>query len=198
LDIIFDLGGVVVTWEPEALVADLFSEPVDRSAVLTGIIGHSDWVGLDRGTLAVEDAASRAAERTGLSRDRVLRFLKAVPAILVPIPQTVDLLYRLKDRGHMLFCLSNLHRASIERLERSCTFWEVFSGLAISCRLQLCKPEEAVYQHLLREYNLSPGQTLFVDDMEANLVPAARLGMRVLKFENPAQCEARLKAMGYL
>ena len=198
MNIIFDLGGVVVTWEPEALVAAMFSDPADRRAVLTGIIGHADWVALDRGTLNPQDAVRRAAERTGLSEGRVSQFLTAVPSILLPNPKTIDLLYRLKDRGHALFCLSNLHVASIEHLEKTCTFWNAFSGIAISCRLHLCKPELAIYRHLLEEYGLNAEQTLFVDDVDANLAPAALLGMRVLKFDHPMQCEARLMAMGCL
>ncbi len=185
-----------MTWDPQALVAGLFADPAVRAAVLTGIMGHADWVSLDRGTLPVEEAVERAVKRTGLSRAPVAQFFTQLPHALVPIPEMIDLLYRLKKEGNRLFCLSNMHVAVIERLDRSYTFWEVFLGRVISCRTHLCKPEPAVYAYLLKEHGLDAGETVFIDDMEVNLTPAARLGIRTLRFEHPRQCEAELRAWG--
>jgi len=195
-NIVFDLGGVVVTWDPQAIVAGLFAEPAVRSAVLTGIIGHADWVSLDRGTLSVEEAIERAVKRTGLSRAQVARFFTQLPHALVPVPEMIDLLYRLKRQSSRLFCLSNMHVAAIEELDRSYTFGEVFLGRVISCRVHLCKPEPAIYRHLLKEHDLDAGETIFIDDMEANLMPAARLGIRTIPFGHPRQCEKELHALG--
>ena len=72
-----------------------------------------------------------------------------------PIPETVDLLYRLRAEGHALFCLSNMHPPSAAFLERAFSFWDVFSGTVISCRVGLCKPEPAIYAHLLERYALT-------------------------------------------
>jgi putative hydrolase of the HAD superfamily len=108
----------------------------------------------------------------------------------------VDLLYRLKARGHKLFCLSNMHVASIEYLETAHTFWEVFAGTVISCRLKLCKPEPAIYAHLLETYRLEGSSTVFIDDVEANVSAAAAFGIHAIKFESPARCERELQALG--
>lgn len=188
----------MVRWDPPAIIAGVFSDPQIRSKVQACVFGHADWLELDRGTLPREDAIRRAAQRTGLAEAELDRLLREVPPSLVPIPETVDLLYRLKARGHPLYCLSNMHFASIEYLEQAYTFWEVFSGAVISCRLQLCKPEPAIYAHLLKTYGLEAADTLFVDDVEVNLSAAARLRIRTLKFENAAQCERKLHALGLL
>jgi putative hydrolase of the HAD superfamily len=198
LNVVFDLGGVVVTWEPEVLIAKVFADPAVQALVRTEIIGHADWLALDRGTLPPQDAIVRAAQRTGLPADDVAALLRQVPPALVAIPGTVDLLYRLKAQGHTLFCLSNMHVASIEHLERAYTFWEVFSGRVISCRLHLCKPEPAIYAHLLETYGLDAAHTVFIDDTEVNLTAAAQFGLRTIKFASPAQCERQLRALGYL
>jgi putative hydrolase of the HAD superfamily len=198
LNIVFDLGGVVVRWQPESIIAGVFDDPSDRTSVRKEIFEHPDWLELDRGTLAREEAIVRGAHRTGLSEAEVERLLLHVPPSLVPIPGTVDLLYRLKARGHTLYCLSNMHLASIEHLERTHSFLEVFTGKVISCRLRLCKPEPGIYAHLLKEHGLQAASALFIDDVEVNLKAAARLGIRTLKFENPAQCERELHALGYV
>ena len=192
----FDLGGVIVTWEQEVVIAKVFTDPVIQAKVRTQIIGHTDWLALDRGTLPQQDAIVSAAKRTGLSEADVTEFLRQVPYSLVAIPGTVDLLYRLKARDHRLFCLSNMHVASIEHLEKSYSFWEVFAGVVISCRLNLCKPEPAIFAYLLETYGLDGADTVFIDDTEVNLSAAAQFGIHTVKFESPAQCESRLRALG--
>lgn len=198
MNIVFDLGGVVVRWDPEAIIAGVFDDPADRAVVRREIFAHSDWLELDRGTLARDEAIVRGAQRSGLPEAEVERLLHHVPPSLVPIPGTVDLLHRLKARGHTLYCLSNMHFASIEYLERTHGFLDVFTGKVISCRLQLCKPEPGIYAHLLKTHGLDAASTLFIDDVEVNLKAAAQLGIRTLRFEDPAQCERELHALGYL
>jgi HAD superfamily hydrolase (TIGR01509 family) len=68
----------------------------------------------------------------------------------------------------------------------------------ISCRLKLCKPESAIYEHLLQTYALAASETLFIDDVQKNLDAAAELGIRTLRFENARQCERELRALGLL
>jgi putative hydrolase of the HAD superfamily len=196
LNIIFDLGGVVVTWQPKEIIAKVFADPVVQATVLTEIVEHADWLALDRGTLSAQDAIARAAQRTGLPESEVARFLSEVPPALVAIPDTVDLLYRLRSRGNELFCLSNIQHASIEHLETAYSFWEVFSGRVISSRVQLLKPEPAIYTYLLETYHLNVEGTIFIDDLDANLTAAAQFGIHTVKFENLAQCEEQLRSLG--
>ena len=196
MNLIFDLGGVVVRWEPEAIIAGVFQDPKLRARVREGVFEHADWLELDRGTLGREDAIRRAAQRTGIDAAELTRLLIAVPPSLVPIPQTVELLYRLKARGYPLYCLSNMHVASIEHLEREQRFFEVFTGRVISCRLNLCKPEPAIYRHALETYGLRAEETVFIDDVEVNVAAAATLGMRTIQFRDAAQCERELRSLG--
>jgi putative hydrolase of the HAD superfamily len=113
-----------------------------------------------------------------------------------PVRETVELLYRLRARGHALFCLSNMHPPSIRYMEAAFDFWEVFAGRVISCRVGLCKPEPAIYAHLLARYALEARETVFVDDLDVNLAAAARFGIRTIRFESPSQCAAALRGLG--
>jgi putative hydrolase of the HAD superfamily len=198
LNLVFDLGGVVVRWDPDAIAAGVFSDPGMRAKVKAAVFEHADWLELDRGTLGRDEAIARAAKRTGVAENNIKRLLHAVPPSLVLFPDTVDLLYRLKAKGHPLYCLSNMHFASIEYLEKTHSFWEVFDGAVISCRLNLCKPEPGIYEHLLRTHRLKAEETLFIDDVQKNLDAAAQLGVRTLRFENAAQCERELRALGLI
>jgi len=192
---VFDLGGVVVAWEPDSIVANQFSDPQIRATVRKEIIDHADWLELDRGTLSLEAAIVRGAERTGLSETAVREFMRQVPGELTTVPETIDLMHRLKANGHILYCLSNMPFASIEHLEKTYSFWELFAGKVISCRLNVCKPEAAIYEYLLKTYDLDAAHTVFIDDIEANLTAAAQLGMQTIRFESPTQCERELQRL---
>jgi putative hydrolase of the HAD superfamily len=196
LNLIFDLGGVVVRWDPDAIIAGVFEDEGVKAKVRDAVFAHPDWLELDRGTLLREDAIRRAVQRSGIPEADITRLLHAVPPSLTVFPETVELMRRLKRKGHPLYCLSNMHFASIEHLEKTETFWDVFDGRVISCRLKLCKPEAGIYEHLLRTYGLEPTATVFIDDVQKNLDAAAKLGIRTLLFRNAAQCERELRALG--
>jgi putative hydrolase of the HAD superfamily len=196
LNLIFDLGGVVVRWDPAAIIASVFDDKELQAKVREGVFAHPDWLELDRGTLDREDAIRRAAQRTGMAQAEIRRLLLAVPPSLVPIPETIQLLYRLKARGYPLYCLSNMHIASIEHLEREQKFFEVFTGQVISCRLKLCKPEPAIYEQALRLNNLKAKESVFIDDVDVNVAAAAEVGLHTIQFQHAAQCERELRALG--
>jgi putative hydrolase of the HAD superfamily len=198
VNFIIDLGGVVVTWQPDSLLAEQFVDPGIQSGLKTGFIEHPDWVELDRGTLSRQNAIEWAISRTGLSKTDVERLLEAVPSALVLIPETVELLYRLHAQGHNLFCLSNMHPEFIDYLERRYDFWGVFNDVVVSCRVRLCKPEPEIFEHILVKHVLNPAETLFIDDTVINLTAASAFGIQTLQFQSPQQCEGELRALGYL
>jgi putative hydrolase of the HAD superfamily len=198
MNVVFDLGGVVVAWRPEEILANGFVDEMMRELVAREVVGHPDWIALDRGDISWTEVIARGAHRTGLPETTIRAFLDSIPAFLVANPATVTLLHRLKANGHSLYCLSNMPKETIEYLERVHTFWPVFSGVVISSRVRLCKPERAIYSHLLGAYGLAPRDTVFVDDMEPNVAAARELGIRTIRFENPEQCERELKQLGCL
>jgi len=198
MNVVFDLGGVVIAWRPADIVARAFADPDTRDLVHAQIIGHPDWLELDRGTLTVDAAVARGAARTGMGEAEVRAFIEGVPASLVADANAVALLRRVHAAGHRLFCLSNMPTFSMEHLEREYDFWDLFSGKVISSRVGHCKPEAAIYEHLLTTYHLDPAQTIFIDDVEANVAAAAAFGIQTIRFDDVVQCEADLRRLGCL
>jgi putative hydrolase of the HAD superfamily len=196
MNVVFDLGGVVVRWQPDALIAASFDDPATRLRVRREIIDHADWLALDRGVLPKAEAVARAARRTSLTEHAVADFLDRVPLSLVPVPETVALMRRVRAQGQRLYCLSNMQHASIEYLEREHDYWDVFDGAVISSRINLIKPEPAIYAHLLETFGLRGDETVFIDDTAVNLPPAQAFGIRTIRFEDAAQCERELRALG--
>src|SRR3990172_2489382 len=190
MNIVFDLGGVVFTWNPDVLISEHFQDPAVRQIVKAQLFKHPDWVELDRGTLDREEAIERVVQRTGLDKKPIVDLIYSIPEKLIPIPETIDYIKRLRAaNNHKLYILSNMHHASINYLEQFYDFWPLFDGKVISCRINMVKPEPEIYFYLLKRYNLEPGQTVFIDDTQVNLDTAAQLGITTVKFENAEQCE---------
>ena len=193
VNIVFDLGGVVFAWQPESIISSVFDDASTRAVVHKEIFEHADWVSLDRGTLSFEDAVERGASRTGLAPQEIERLLNAVPPSLVPIQATWDLIGDLRKTKSKLFVLSNMQFASIAYLEEKHAIWKHFDGVVISARIQLVKPEIAIYKHLLTEYRLDAADTVFIDDMPDNLEAAASTGIRTIRFLSADQCRRDLR-----
>ena len=192
MNIVFDLGGVVFNWQPEAIIKSIFEDTHAQDLVRKEIFEHSDWVELDRGTIALEQAIDRGATRTGLPCRDIERLLKAVPYFLTPIKATIDLIFKLSNTENRLFVLSNMHLASIAHLEQHHEIWSVFDGVVISSRIQMVKPELQIFEYLLEQYRLEPSETIFIDDMPENLAAASSKGIQTIRFVDSAQCERDL------
>lgn len=198
LNVVFDLGGVVVICSPPELVSSLFDDPAVQKAILEGVFGDSDWRDFDRGTLPRETAIERAAERTGIARPDMRALFDALPEALVPVPAVLAIVRDLRASGHRLFVLSNMHRGSLAHLETAHDIFELFEGRVVSCEVGLVKPEPEIYAWLLNAFALEAGETVLIDDVEANLCVAAAHGMRTIRFEDPEQCRAELVDLGCL
>jgi putative hydrolase of the HAD superfamily len=196
LNVVFDLGGVVFEWRPDAIISSVFEDAETRELVKSRIFRHADWVELDRGTLSLDHAIDRGAERTGLPRGDVKTLMDAVPKFLLPIEATIELIRAVKTANNKLFVLSNMHFASISYLERNHGFWDLFDGMVISCRIRKVKPEIDIYQHLLAEYELDAGETVFIDDLGENLEAASSLGIHTIRFVDASQCRQALSDLG--
>ncbi|MGL5814031.1 MAG: HAD family hydrolase [Aeromonas sp.] len=185
--IIFDLGRVVVSWDPVAIVRSVMG-PADAELLAERLFNHPDWLEVDRGTLSLHTMARQAEARTGLSAAQNLAILQAVPASLLPDPAMVRLIEELHGAGHALYALSNMGHASIDWLEQHQPFWRFFSGKVVSARVRMMKPEPDIYRYLLVSFDLRAEDCLFIDDSPANVRAAEALGLRGLVFTDAKMC----------
>jgi len=192
VNVIFDLGGVVLKWTPELIIKQFFHDKDNHKQIMNDIIKHEDWNEFDRGSLEKEILLQRIFARTGITPERGEQFLTRIWESLEPIPGTLELIYQLKARGIPLFCLSNISWLALNYLEKTYKFWDAFRGCVFSCKIKLIKPEEGIYKYLFDKYDLNPKDCIFVDDLEQNLKAAARLGVTTHLFKTPAKCAAEI------
>jgi putative hydrolase of the HAD superfamily len=205
MNLVFDFGAVVFTWKPRELVAAHFPQraPDDNTAVAMAhaIFGHPDWHSFDRGALSMDTVVARTAERLSLDPGVLGALMASISDHLAPIAATRDLLAQLHGlRGQQptlrLYYLSNMPVPYARGLEQRHAFLQWFDGGIFSGDVLHIKPDPAIYQLLQDRFALEPAQTVFIDDLQANVNAAIALGWHGILFESPQQLESRLVAMG--
>lgn len=196
MNIVFDLGGVVFSWRPDILINSLFNDKTQQQLVKQQIFQHPDWAELDRGTLSLEQATKNGVKRTGLSESDIRKIFDSVPQALVPIQETIALIDSIKESDNSFYVLSNMQKQCLNHLQNSILDWELFDGVVFSCDINYVKPEKEIYEYLLSTYKLVSSDTVFIDDMEENLVAAAKHGIKTIHFKNAKQCKSELESLG--
>lgn len=207
VNLVFDFGAVLFRWQPELLMQAHFAERVPSTEaareLARALFHHPDWHDFDRGAITEQALVSRTSDRLGLQPAAVLALLEGIEAHLTPVQPTVALLERLcqrqRDRADVrLFYLSNMPVRFARLLERRHKLASWFEGGVFSGDVRLAKPEPGIYQLLRQRYALDPAQTVFIDDLQANVDAAQALGWRGIRFESAAQLEGDLIAVAGL
>ena len=128
-NVIFDLGGVVLDWNPDAILEGYYSDPSARAAMKSALFKHPDWLQLDRGTLSESEVLERLQQRTGSPAQELRRLFEAIRSSLKPKADTVALLKSLAQRQVPLYCLSNMAASTFAYLREQHAFWDAFRAL---------------------------------------------------------------------
>src|ERR1700730_6019999 len=147
---------------------------------------------MDGGVFTGTEVIARLEERTGRPRSELKGLLDAVRHSLLPKPDTVALIERLTQRHVPLYCLSNMPASTFSYLRERHAFWSAFRGIVISGQIQMLKPDREIFEYLLNRYDLTPADTVFIDDLQSNIQAAQDLGMHTVWFRDARQCEADL------
>ena len=203
--IVFDMAGVLLHWQPHALLQRALAsleldEPAARAWVSRFFENFGgDWGEFDRGPVQPPALVERIARRTGLLHEEVQAVIDGVPGILQPMHESLALLTRLREGGRRLHFLSNMPAPYADALEAAHPqLFAHFEDGVFSARVRMIKPERAIFDHAVRRFGLEPAATLFIDDAPSNVKAAREAGWHALQFLDAAQCERELVALGLL
>jgi len=194
-NVIFDFGGVLVRWQPQAIIDAFYEEPALRVAAHEHVFAHPDWLEMDRGTVDEPAVKARSAARMGRPLAEMDALFEHVRASLVPIEATVALLEDLRERGVALYGLTNMSQPNFDHLSGRHDFFRLFDGIVVSAAVRLVKPEAAIYEHLRERFSIEFAESVFIDDLAPNVESAQRLGLRGIRFESPEQCARELNEL---
>jgi len=212
MNVVFDLGAVLFTWQPVQLVAQVFPEhagdAVAAQDLAQAVFGHPDWHAFDRGTVHADEVSAATARRLNLPPQRVAQLVHGIDAYLQPMDESVALLQGLMrerdsrraagapvsgvPRVRGLYYLSNMPAPVARLLQSRHRFLHDFDGGIFSGDVQHIKPEPSIYGLLTQRYALDPQTTVFIDDLLVNVQAAQAQGWTGIHFQSAAQVAREL------
>ena len=177
-NIVFDMGGVLMDWDPDKISRTLCPDPDDAALLAHAVFDSREWGWVDAGAIKPETVAWTAK----LKLPERLHDLADVFAlrwheVFDPLPEMGVLVRELKADGYGVYLLSNAGPTFEDYRDRIPAI-DAFEGILVSCYEHVVKPDEAIYQLFCERYGLEPASCLFVDDMPRNVVGARRAGMQ--------------------
>lgn len=199
MNIVFDIGNVLVRWDLHRAFSDHFDSPELIEAYLQEV-GFHDWNRLQDGGRSWADASAdlraRHGERAHPATDYPARHAETIAE---PIEGTWALVGRLAARGHALYAITNWSAETwpdAQRLHPRLS--RVFRDLVVSGQEKLLKPDAAIFCLLCERNGLDAAECLFIDDSAANVAGARAFGMDAVVFTTPEALETDLAERGLL
>lgn len=185
-NIIFDVGNVLLKWQPETVVARFF--PEELVLTLTQAMFRSQhWRNLNLGKLTEAELIHIYHQELRIDSDRLRQLMQAVKESLLPVDHSLELLNNLYQSGYSLFSLTDNVHEIMAYLKLKYNFWDLFKGVVVSAEVGYLKPMKQIYQKLIDLYDLDPRKSVFIDDLLANVEGAKSLGMQGIQFLSAQQ-----------
>ncbi|UOE49343.1 HAD family phosphatase [Mucilaginibacter sp. SMC90] len=197
--IIFDLGAVLIDWNPHYMYRTLFTNEQEMIDFLANIC-TSDWN-------EEQDAGRSLQEGTDLliaqfpEHEANIRafYSRWVEMLGEPFHGTVELFKQLKESGkYKIYALTNWSAETFPMAQERFEFLNWFDGIVVSGTEKMRKPTPAFYQILLDRYNVKAGEALFIDDNYRNILAAEKMGIKCIHFTSSDALEVELKGLELL
>jgi len=197
--VVFDLGGVLIDWDPQHLYRKLFAG--DQAAMehfLATVCTHEWNRCQDAGRSFAEGARLLKAEHPDRAELIDAYHARFDEMIAGPIAGSIEILAELRDRGIPLYGLTNwsaeTYPAALERF----AFLRWFRGILVSGEAGVIKPDPRIFTLLIERFAVEPERAVYIDDVEANVAAARPFGIHAIQFTTPAKLREELVGLGLL
>jgi len=197
--VVFDLGGVLIDWNPRYLYRKLFAG--DEAAMehfLANVCSPSWNSQQDAGRTFAEACASLKLEHPSHATLIDAWFQRHEEMLGGAVTGTVEVLAELRARGVSLFALSNWSAETFPTALRRFDFLRWFQGILLSGKVRLIKPDPRIFHSFFETFNIDPAHTIFIDDLPRNVDAAADLGMHGIVFTDSSALRDELVEVGVL
>ncbi|MDE2385753.1 MAG: HAD family phosphatase [Alphaproteobacteria bacterium] len=198
MNVVFDLGMVLIEWDPRHLYRKVFKDEAEMEWFLAYVC-HPEWnLEQDRGR-SFDDAVAEATARhpdhaaaIAMYRDR---WHEMVPGA---IQGTVAILEELHAKGTPLYAITNWNGDTFRATKLRFPFLDLFRDIVVSGDEKLLKPEPEIFHRLARRAHIKLEDSIFIDDSLKNVKGAEAVGMKGHHFTSPEKLRAELEKLGIL
>ncbi len=194
--IVFDLGGVLIDWDPRHMYRTVFDDEAEMERFLAEIATlewnsqHDAGRPWADGVAMLSDEHPEYAHLIELYQERWVEMLKG------PIDGTVAILAQLKSTGHEIHALTNWSSETFPIARNRYDFLDWFEHIVVSGEEKVIKPDPRIYQILLDKIGRNAYECVFIDDGIKNIEAARQLGFTGIHFRRPEQLRTELAAHG--
>lgn len=197
--VVFDLGGVLIDWNPRHLYRKLFNGDTAAMESFLATVCTQDWNEHQDAGREVAEAEAELLARFPEHEDRIRAYYGRFDEMIAgPIEGTVAILEDLHGRNVPLYALTNWSAETFPRALARFGFFQRFRGIVVSGRVRAKKPDPRIFRHLIDTHSLVPARTLFIDDVPKNVEGARDAGLQALHFQSPEGLAADLQRLGLL
>jgi 2-haloacid dehalogenase len=197
--IIFDLGGVLIDWNPSYVFDKMFDDEEQKKHFFENIC-TADWNEMQDAGRPLQEATEHLVQLHPEWKEYIEAYYGRWEEMLGgPIHDTVEIFRQLKQDGrYKLYALTNwsaeLFPIALERYE----FLHWFDGRIVSGEEKMRKPFREFYHLILDRFELNTGKTLFIDDNSRNVKAAEEIGIPSIRYQSSQQLKAELIKMGII
>ena len=196
--VIFDLGAVLIDWNPRYLYRSLIDDPDEMERFLAEVTTAAWNHEQDRGR-RWDDAVAQLVEQHPAHAALIRAYHERWPEMLgEQIHDTVEILAELRAAGVSLYALTNWSAETWPIALERYPFLGWFRGIVVSGEVGAAKPERAVYDALTERYGVVPAESVFIDDQPRNVEAARNLGFGAIRFTDAPSLRAALVDLGLL
>jgi len=186
-NIIFDLGGVLMDWDPRYLYRKIFDDTEKMEWFLANVC-TSDWNEQQDAGRSFKEATSLLINEYPEFKNEILAFDERwEETIKGAFQETVDVLESIASSGkYKLFALTNWSGEKFPIVRKKYPFYNRFIDILVSGDEKLIKPDPAIYKLAIQRFSILPENTLFIDDNANNISAAQQQGFQVIHFKSAA------------
>jgi 2-haloacid dehalogenase len=195
---VFDLGGVLIDWNPRHLYRKLFQHEADMEHFLANIC-TTEWnLQQDAGRTFAEACAALKLDHPTHAQMIDAWFERFDEMMAGPISGTVDILAELREREVPIYALSNWSAETFPLAQKRFEFLQWFLAIFLSAEVRLVKPDPRIFTRFCERFCLSPEHIIYIDDLQHNVEAARTIGMHAIRFRDPASLHEELVRLGVL
>ena len=196
MNILFDIGNVILEWDTEKLVKGLDLNESKKLIIKKELFNNSFWTDLDQGIITEEEVIQYIAAKGELTITELEYCFVEARKSLIEIPATIELMEELHNYGINMYCLSNMAIETYNFIKNK-PFFDYFNKIVISGFIKMIKPDSDIFQHTLEKFSLQPDNVTFIDDSYVNIETAEKFGISCVHFKRTDDCYKKIRTIVY-
>ncbi|WDF77906.1 HAD family phosphatase [Mucilaginibacter sp. KACC 22773] len=197
--IIFDLGAVLIDWNPHYVYKTIFDDEQEMHDFLANVC-TSDWNEEQDAGRSLQEGTDLLVARFPEHEANIRAFYgRWIEMLGEPFHGTVEIFKQLKESSkYKIYALTNWSAETFPFAQARFDFLNWFDGVVVSGTEKMRKPAPEFFQILLDRYNVNPAEAVFIDDNYRNVLASEKMGIKTIHFKSADELAEELRALGVL